>query len=300
MEPSNSWVVDLRVLILITFPIMIGLYAVVRELRNLQLVQMTSSQLKDYEERKKRERTVMGWIFAGSGILVAVLVIGSLVSLQVSEFFEKRAQVAAREAEQAAEQAEQVAAQAEQAAQQFASQARDPNASPEVLDELALSNKAAVRGYVAINPSTSSETLRVLSEDTDEKVLLNVASNSNSPQDVLTKLSKLSNARLRIEILNNPASGEELRTTIWKSALEREEMEFPRLISNTKEVPEEIIRMAASSTREDVIASIARLCGTPRDILQRIIQDENSRGDARFSADKNLRGNCMGEWATVK
>jgi hypothetical protein len=77
-------------------------------------------------------------------------------------------------------------------------------------------------------------------------------------------------------------------------------MEFPRLISNTKEVPEEIIRMAASSTREDVIASIARLCGTPRDILQRIIQDENSKGDARFSADKNLRGNCMGEWAIVK
>lgn len=85
--------------------------------------------------------------------------------------------------------------------------AGNPNASADLLAELAAHPNARIRRRVAENPNTPPQVLRLLSKDVDSDVLIAVAGNSASPFSVAEELAVDPEAKVRLGIaqeLNTP------------------------------------------------------------------------------------------------
>jgi ABC-type xylose transport system substrate-binding protein len=141
------------------------------------------------------------------------------------------------------------------------------------LEELAKTSTALARS-VATNPNASPELLEELAKNRDKKIRQNLAANPNTPTQVLIKLG----ATFPFELLENPV----FSLLLLENPNFLEEMPQETLLELLRcpSVPESFLEWAISQKNSQIEQAVAENPGTPSTILE-LMADKASSGILR-------------------
>lgn len=167
--------------------------------------------------------------------------------------------------------------------------ARDPNTSPEVLEQLFAENaysddfesKYFVCLELAQNPNTPLNILEKLGNklDFDPRIRTAVADNPNTPLDLLEELYRYGGITIAMYIARNPNVSEDLLRRISKlskSPYAKSDYSFAMAaVAENPKTPADVLEYLSYSEDEYVRVYVAKNPNTPIHVLKQLMSDES-------------------------
>ena len=167
--------------------------------------------------------------------------------------------------------------------------ARDPNTTPEVLEQLYYDNKSSLdwetRYYIclelAANPNTPVDILEQLSDGlkVDHRIRREVAANPSTPVDILQKLVRGSGYDVCRAVAENPNVSEELLRKIASLVpCEYDKDMYSMMLCAVAEnlkTPVDILKKLSQNPDHYVRAMVAANPNTPDEVIEDLLQDED-------------------------
>ena len=169
-----------------------------------------------------------------------------------------------------------------------------PEASVELLTELARSKWLVIRQQVAAHPNTPANVLEQLAADKDFRVRLEVAENSNTPTKILAQLAEDEDSEVRLEVARNRNTPGNIL-----EQLEREQNQQIRqgAIANPS-IPVNVLVRLSQNSNNAIRMDVAENPSTTKEILEQLTRDEDEIVRENVAFHLHTPAHCLEQLAT--